>query len=1131
MIKVAFAMFVIVEGCLAYKGHHHAHRDRDRNSPAVRAPAGLFQGAILKSRLGRDIYSFRGIRYAKAPIGELRFKPPVPIETFEGTYNATQYGAICPQPATGDPMSEDCLLLNVFTTKLPGGRRKSVKRPVIVYIHSGGFYFMSSSWFGPQYFMDQDIVLVTINYRLQTLGFLATGDELSPGNNGLKDQVLALKWIQSNIESFGGDPNAVTLLGCSAGAISVVSHMISPMSKGLFHRGIALSDSVLAQWDVPHDQMDLAKRQARFVGCPDTSSSEIIDCLKTKSAKELGQSLLQFGEYDGDPLLIWKPVVERDFGQERFFLEHPVLSVQKGDFYKVPFITGITAEEFSYKAMYIVNNETLLNEMNGDWDRVAPISFLYERNTSRSKSISAALKKFYFNDRPIDKSSEGRLGELYADSTVGFSGNRAIKLISDKSPELCFYYRFSYPGRYSFFYLPNTNNKTYGVVHHDDLIYLFYYPKLFPLFGESTPKEVEMVKTLTGLYATFAKYGNPTPPGRSPTNVVWEPYDKTTQKYLDIGSTLEMKTQLYEDRYAIWEKLFPLMTTMESRRMFVISLFVVLYEISIGKGDGNFPVVTTPLGKIQGSLLKSRLGKTIYSFRGIRYAQPPIGELRFQPPVPITSYEGVYNATVDGYLCPQPSDDPTSEDCLILNVYTTKLPNIKLDVKHPVRPVMVYLHAGGWYSVGSTSKWAGPQYFMDQKIVLVTLNYRLATLGFLATGEREAPGNNGMKDQIQALKWIQQNIRAFGGDPDSVTLMGYSAGGMSVIFHMVSPMSKGLFHRGIAMSGSPTAQWPIKRDQLELARKQARLVGCPDDSPADIVECLKTKSADELGNSLPSFAEFNYDPVLIWTPVIEKDFGQERFLTDHPIELILADKFYKIPFIAGVTTHEFSYRAYNVFENSTSLRLLNEEWERIAPTAFIYERDTRFSNEVSAGLKSFYFRNKTIDRSLFDSLGLVYADSVIGFGVNRAIKLISSKNDKGSYYYKFSYKGRYSHFTDPDTNKTIGPVHHDDLIYLLYIEKLFPFFNESFPEIEMVDNLTSLYSSFAKFGFVRGTWMSAPVNSISRLRVPGAAWESFSLDTQKYMDIGDRLTMRRRLYDERYLEWEKLFPLSLYKEN
>jgi carboxylesterase type B len=131
-------------------------------------------------------------------------------------------------------MSEDCLRLNVYTPELPTNGQ-TMNKSVLFYIHGGAYYTgsgLSNDYGGPYYLMDHDIVLVTINYRLGLLGFLALGIPECPGNAGFKDQVLALKWVQSHIEKFGGDPNKVTIMGHSAGGFSTVLHMVSPMSKG-----------------------------------------------------------------------------------------------------------------------------------------------------------------------------------------------------------------------------------------------------------------------------------------------------------------------------------------------------------------------------------------------------------------------------------------------------------------------------------------------------------------------------------------------------------------------------------------------------------------------------------------------------------------------------------------------------------------------------------------------------------------------------------------------------------------------------------------------------------------------------------------------------------------------------------
>jgi carboxylesterase type B len=533
------------------------------------------------------------------------------------------------------------------------------------------------------------------------------------------------------------------------------------------------------------------------------------------------------------------------------------------------------------------------------------------------------------------------------------------------------------------------------------------------------------------------------------------------------------------------------------------------------------PVVTTTLGQIKGSIINSRLGKQIFSFRGIKYAKPPINDLRFKPPVPVEKWEGVFDATKNGPLCPQPSTEPVSEDCLSLNVYTTKLPS---DGKKPKRPVIVYIPPGGFYSLGGSSVCAGPNYFLDEEVVLVTVSHRIGALGFLSIGEKEAPGNNGLKDQVEALNWVKQHIETFGGDPNSVTLLGYGSGAWSVVLHMVSPLSQGLFHKAAALSGSPIGAWPLPINQLELAKKQAKFVGCPDDNPTNIIKCLRTKPFNELGESLPKFKEFGTDPILIWSPVIEQDFGQPRFLPAHPIRLITNGQFRKIPFITGQTKDEFSNIAFNVVHNETLTKTFNEQFEKIAPIAFLYEKDTDFSRTVSKTLKTFYLNDKPIDKSQLAKLSQLYSDALTGFPVNRVAKLMAEYSNGSVYYYQFNYQGRYSHFYTPESNNSVpyGIVHHDDLIYLFYM-KLFPLFTETSPqEIEMVTKLTRLFSNFAK----TGNPIPTPSEKLDNIK-----WEPFTLADQKYLDIGNKLTMLDKLNNERFHEWEKLYPMSMYQKN
>ncbi|KAK5641624.1 hypothetical protein RI129_010171 [Pyrocoelia pectoralis] len=550
-------------------------------------------------------------------------------------------------------------------------------------------------------------------------------------------------------------------------------------------------------------------------------------------------------------------------------------------------------------------------------------------------------------------------------------------------------------------------------------------------------------------------------------------------------------------------------------QIIIVFLFISPIALINGYGKNQNPIVNAPFGDIQGTTIRSLLGRSIYSFIGIRYAKPPVGELRFMPPVPIEKWNSVYDATKDGPLCPQPSNLKMSEDCLFLNVYTTKLPS---EYCNPKRPVLFYIHPGGFYSGTSLSTRAGPKYYLDQDIVLVTINYRLGALGFISTGDHFAPGNNGLKDQVLALKWVKENIASFGGDPNLVTLVGYSAGGASVASHLCSPMSRGLFHRAIQMSGQVFGQLPIGNHQLHLAQKQARLVGCPDDTSENIMKCLRTKGAKELADSFGGFAEFGYDPVLLWRPVVELDFGQERFLTETPIQSVINGNFQKMPIMAGITTEEFSYRALATVENPELLRTMDEEFERVAPIAFIYERNTTRSKAASKKLREVFLGSDKLSRDSLTGLRHLYADGIGGFGLNRGVKLMAATNTKNTYYYRFSFVGKI-HFYLPNTTEEFGAVHHDELLYMFNSER-FPTINVTDPEYAMIKKLTTLHTNFAYTG--------NPTPRKSEL-LDNELWSPITPQNNVYMDIDKKLTMKKDLYEERYSVWNSLFPLRDYE--
>lgn len=187
--------------------------------------------------------------------------------------------------------TEDCLYLNVY---VPTGKSKSGVFPVLFAIHGGGYQFGSAPT-DVRFLMDRNIIVVTISYRLGIFGFLSTEDEVIPGNMGLKDQSMALRWISENIKSFGGDPNKITLTGISAGGASVHYHYLSPMSKGLFQNGISFSGTTFGPGKHAENMREKTFKLADILGCPSTNDvRNTVECLRQRPARSIAQATKRF---------------------------------------------------------------------------------------------------------------------------------------------------------------------------------------------------------------------------------------------------------------------------------------------------------------------------------------------------------------------------------------------------------------------------------------------------------------------------------------------------------------------------------------------------------------------------------------------------------------------------------------------------------------------------------------------------------------------------------------------------------------------------------------------------------------------------------------------------------------------
>jgi para-nitrobenzyl esterase len=298
-----------------------------------RAPVVTTSDGVVRGATAGTVNEFLGLPYAAPPTGNLRWRAPQPAAAWAGTRDATTFGPSCPQATMGNPflppgpISEDCLYLNVYT---PAGR-PGANRPVLVWIHGGGLVQDGARNYDGTKLAADGTVVVTINYRLGALGFLAHPALASrpggaAGNYGLMDQQAALRWVQRNIGQFGGDPRNVTIAGQSAGGLSVLAQLTSPGARGLFQRAIVQSGT-FALTQTPLAQAETAgKTFATNVGC----ASQTAACLRAAPVSAL---VSKFGvEIPG---VVDGSVLTQSIGT----------SLARGQFARVPVINGITHDE------------------------------------------------------------------------------------------------------------------------------------------------------------------------------------------------------------------------------------------------------------------------------------------------------------------------------------------------------------------------------------------------------------------------------------------------------------------------------------------------------------------------------------------------------------------------------------------------------------------------------------------------------------------------------------------------------------------------------------------------------------------------------------------------------------------
>ncbi|GAB0093820.1 hypothetical protein DMENIID0001_089980 [Sergentomyia squamirostris] len=522
---------------------------------------GSIRGLQGENLWGTKYLSFRKIPYAKPPIGNLRFKDPEPIDPWNDILDCTVESPGCSQKMMFADFflgEEDCLHLSVFT------KNKDPKTllPVMVFIHGGVFVCGSNDTqvYGPDYLIEKDIVLVTINYRLGALGFLSLQDPTlkTPGNAGLKDQSLALRWVKENIAYFGGNPKNVTVFGESAGGASVHYQMISDLSRGLFQKAIIQSGSALCHWALPPDR-DWPTRLATALGWDGTGGESAIlqtllntdhmeivraqDKLVTPEISQLG-SLSHFG-----------PTIEPYQSEQCMIPCHPRKMCKTAWSNSIPILVGATSEEgliaFAEAQKYAESTKVLR------FFDCVPLDLNLSIYSGEARRIGEEIRSFYLKDNQSYDEKFKSFIDVYTDKVFLHGISRLVRSRCENSKNVpTFLFRFNQDiPSIAFVKSIISPDPLPGVCHGDELGFLFK-NSLTENSVKKGSEEYKAIDRLVTIWTTFATTGNPNCDATRP--VLWHPVAVTGPPFrcLNIADRLEFCQLPETERLSLWDSFY-----------------------------------------------------------------------------------------------------------------------------------------------------------------------------------------------------------------------------------------------------------------------------------------------------------------------------------------------------------------------------------------------------------------------------------------------------------------------------------------------------------------------------------------------------------------------------------------------
>nr|XP_051702868.1 cocaine esterase-like isoform X4 [Oryctolagus cuniculus]XP_051702870.1 cocaine esterase-like isoform X6 [Oryctolagus cuniculus] len=516
---------------------------QDSASPIRNTHTGQVRGSLVHVE-GTDagVHTFLGIPFAKPPLGPLRFAPPEPAEAWSGVRDGTSHPAMCPQNLTmvsqlvlqlnvtppSIPMSEDCLYLSIYS---PAHAREGSDLPVMVWIHGGGMTLgMASMYDGSALAAFEDVVVVTIQYRLGVLGFFSTGDQHAAGNWGYLDQVAALRWVQQNIAHFGGNPGRVTIFGESSGGTSVSTHVLSPMSQGLFHGAIMESGVAVLPGLITSSSEVVSTVVANLSGCGQVDSETLVRCLRAKSEEEMLAITQVFKVIPG--------VVDGVF-----LPRHPEELLASADFQPVPSIIGVNNDEYGWAIPRVL----LGTDPQEERDREAVGELLHQatKPLMLPPALGDLLMDEYMGSNEDPKTLMAQFQEMMADAMFVMPALRVAH--SQRSHGPVYFYEFQHRPSFTKDLRPPHVRSD----HCDELLFVFrslYFGSKVPL----TEEEELLSRRVMKYWANFARNGNPNGEGLPH----WPVFDQD-ERYLQLNLQPAVGQALKARRLQFWTHTLP----------------------------------------------------------------------------------------------------------------------------------------------------------------------------------------------------------------------------------------------------------------------------------------------------------------------------------------------------------------------------------------------------------------------------------------------------------------------------------------------------------------------------------------------------------------------------------------------